>query len=141
MPYTRPSSRCVKLVAGAAAGARWLCGLALALTIEDLLMLRSEMPDGVRLLVGAAAVLALALALSSALRRACRRHAAPLAAAALVAVLAAVPAWTTFRFADRTGTLTEEYTAHGTRPASSPAAGAGSTSTAATAPSPSSAAR
>jgi hypothetical protein len=111
---------------------RLLHGLAVALAAQNLLLLHTQMPDGVRLAVAAADLAVVALALSPRLRgwlaapggprRGGRRAAAgaggggrwpALAAVAAVGALAGVPWLARFRAADRTRAFTQEYTAHG----------------------------
>lgn len=90
----------------------WIRGLAMALAVQDLLMLRSSMPRGVRWLLAVALLGALALALSSRLRELLERRWRLAAALGAVALLAFVPAWVEFRIRDRERAFEEEYTAH-----------------------------
>jgi hypothetical protein len=88
--------------------------LTAALLVQDLLMLHSVMPRGVRLAAAALDLLAAALVFSPALRRRVWRFLPALAGAATVALLAATPWLARFRAADRTRALATEFTAHDT---------------------------
>ncbi|HVT57369.1 MAG TPA: hypothetical protein VHR45_03130 [Thermoanaerobaculia bacterium] len=92
----------------------WLRGIALALAVQSLLQLHSEMPHGVRLTMALADLGAVAFGLSPALRGLARRRAAALAAAALALALAGAPLLARFRVADRPRALAAEWTAHST---------------------------
>jgi hypothetical protein len=95
-------------------GDAWLKGLTLVLLIQDLLMLHAEMPLGVRLVIGAVDVLAVALAFSPGLRATLVRHRRALAAAAVALAVAAAPSLSRFRAADRLRAFEMEFTAHKT---------------------------
>ncbi len=95
---------------------RWLQGIALAIAIQDLLQLHTQLSDGMRLVIGAADVAAVAWALAPRWRRtaaAARPVLAVVAAATALAMLAAVPWFARFRAGDRTRAFLHEYTAHG----------------------------
>jgi 4-amino-4-deoxy-L-arabinose transferase-like glycosyltransferase len=99
---------------------RLLHGLAVALAAQDLLLLHTQMPDGVRLAVAAADLAVVALALSPRLRGWLAAPGGPrrggrraLATLAVLGALAGVPCLARFRAADRTRAFTQEYTAHG----------------------------
>ena len=90
----------------------WLAGITLALLIQDLLMLHAEMPHGVRLVVAALDVTAVALALSPGLRGFARRRVRELAVAAVVLALAGAPFLAEFRVKDRARAFLREFTTH-----------------------------
>jgi hypothetical protein len=92
----------------------WLRGVALALAVQDLLMLHAEMPRGVRLLLAAVDSAAVALAFSPALRAFAVRRRRELAAAAAVAAVLAAPSLSRFRLEDRGRAFNMELTAHKT---------------------------
>jgi hypothetical protein len=95
-------------------GDAWLRGLALAVVIQDLLMLHAEMPRGVRAVVGVADVLAVAVALSPALRAFAVRRRRELAALGAILAVTGAPYLSRFRMADRARAFAMEYTAHKT---------------------------
>ncbi|HKH48944.1 MAG TPA: hypothetical protein VKM72_30125 [Thermoanaerobaculia bacterium] len=90
----------------------WIAGLALALLIQDLLMLHAEMPRGVRLALAAVDIAAVALALSPGLRGFARRRIRELAVAAVVLAVATAPALARFRVQDRGRAFLREFTTH-----------------------------
>lgn len=90
----------------------WISGLALALLIQDLLMLHAEMPRGVRLALAAVDAAAVALALSPNLRGFARRRSRELTVAAVVLALAASPFLAQFRVQDRGRAFLREFTTH-----------------------------
>ena len=92
----------------------WLTGIALALAIQDLLMLHAEMPRGVRLALAALDALAVSLALWPGLRSFVRRRWKPLAAAAAVLLIAGAPYLGERRVKDRGRAFLNEFTAHRT---------------------------
>lgn len=106
------------LFAGAATlGERWLEGrwlrlLAIAVAIQDLMMLHTAMSRTVRLVLAGLLAMAALLAGSSTVRRLAAAHWKALAATAGVAVLLSTPPWTTFRVNDRERAFEQEYTAH-----------------------------
>ncbi len=90
----------------------WLRLLAVALAIQDLLMLRAAMPRQVRLALAAILLAVVVLGASRRLRETLARRWLPVTAAVAVTALAAVPALVSFRVADRERAFAEEYTAH-----------------------------
>jgi hypothetical protein len=90
----------------------WIAGIALALLVQDLLMLHAEMPRGVRLALAAVDAAAVALALSPGLRGFARRQARALAVAAVLLALAAAPLLARFRVEDRGRAFLREFTTH-----------------------------
>lgn len=95
-------------------GDRWLRGVALALLVQDLLMLHAEMPRGVRLALAAFDVLAVAAALSPRLRTFGQRRGRELAAATAVLLVLGAPYLAEFRVADRGRAFLREFTTHQT---------------------------
>lgn len=92
----------------------WRRGLALAFAAQSVLQLHAEMPQGVRLALAAADLLAVALAFSPSLRSLLVRRAPAVAAAAVVLALVAAPLLARFRVEDRPRALATEWTAHQT---------------------------
>jgi hypothetical protein len=92
----------------------WMRYTVLALLIQDLLMLHAEMPHGVRLVVGAADILAVALAFSPGLRAFVVRRRRELAIAALTAAILAAPFLSRYHMGDRGRAFGMEFTAHKT---------------------------
>ncbi len=90
----------------------WLAGITLALLVQDLLMLHAEMPRGVRLVLAAVDVAAVALALSPGLRSFARRRVRELTVAAVVLALAGSPLLARFRVQDRARAYLREFTTH-----------------------------
>jgi len=90
----------------------WLAGIALALLVQDLLMLHAEMPRAVRLVLAAVDVAAVALALSPGLRSFSRRRVRELAVAAMVLALAGSPLLAGYRVRDRARAYLREFTTH-----------------------------
>jgi hypothetical protein len=74
--------------------------------------MHTEMPHGVRVIVGAIDVLAVALALSPWLRQLARRRARALAVAGIFLAVALAPVLGSFRLDDRARALGQEYQAH-----------------------------
>lgn len=95
-------------------GARdaWMVGIALALLIQDLLMLHNEMPRQVRLALAVVDLLAVAFALSAGLRGLARRRMRELAVAAVILALAGAPFLSRFRVEDRARAFLREFTTH-----------------------------
>ncbi len=92
----------------------WLGGITLAFLIQDLLMLHTEMPRGVRLTLAVLDTLAVALALWPGLRAFARRRWKLLAAATVVLLVAGAPYLGAFRVDDRGRAFLDEFTAHRT---------------------------
>lgn len=90
----------------------WIRGLALAVAVQDLLMLHAVLPRQVRWLLAAILVGAAAAALSPRLREVARRRRKPILAAAAVVVVVATPPFAAFRAADRGRAFAQELTAH-----------------------------
>lgn len=90
----------------------WITGIALALLIQDLLMLHAEMPREVRLALAVVDVLAVALALSPGLRGFAGRRVRELAVAAVILALAGAPLLARFRVQDRSRAFLREFTTH-----------------------------
>lgn len=90
----------------------WMTGIALALLIQNLLMLHAEMPREVRLALALVDVLAVALALSPGLRGFARRRFRELAVAAVILALAGAPFLARFRVQDRSRAFLREFTTH-----------------------------
>ncbi len=88
--------------------------LALLLAAQGLLQLHAEMSPGVRIVLAAVDVAAVALALSPALRGFIRRRAGAIAAVSLVFVLAGAAPLARFRIADRDRALASEWVVHAT---------------------------
>jgi hypothetical protein len=95
-------------------GARdaWMVGIALALLIQDLLMLHNEMPRQVRIALAVVDLLAVAFALSAGLRGFARRRARELAVAAVILALVGAPFLSRFRVEDRARAFLREFTTH-----------------------------
>lgn len=93
------------------AAVRWL---ALLILIQDLLMLHTEMPRTVRLMLAAVDVLLVVAALSPRFRSFGRRRWRELAVAGLALALLAAPLHARFRQRDRARAFRTEYTAHKT---------------------------
>ena len=91
---------------------RWLRLLAIAVAVQDLLMLNPRMPLGVRwtLLIGL--VVVLALGLSARIRQVALRRWRPLAGLATILLLVLVPAFARFRVRDRERAFAQDYVAH-----------------------------
>jgi hypothetical protein len=92
----------------------WLSALALALALQSMLQLHSEMPHEVRMTLGLVDLGLAALAVSPALRAFARRRWRGLAAAALALAVLGAPRLARFRVADRDRALRSEWTAHST---------------------------
>ncbi|HEX2645389.1 MAG TPA: hypothetical protein VHU81_20490, partial [Thermoanaerobaculia bacterium] len=92
----------------------WIEGLAIALAVQGLLMLHTEMPRDVRLAVALTDALAAAVVLSPRLRVFLRRRWPPLAVAGLGACILIAPLLASFRVEDRRRAFFQEYTAHKT---------------------------
>ena len=92
----------------------WLVGIALALAVQDLLMLHAEMPRGVRLALVVVDVVAVAFALSPGLRGFARRRARELAVAAVLLLVIGAPYLGRFRVQDRARAFLREFTTHKT---------------------------
>jgi hypothetical protein len=92
----------------------WQSGIAIALACQGVLQLHAEMPRGVRLAIALADLGAVVLGLSSGLRRLVRRRAGACAAAALALALVGAPVLGSFRRADRSRALANEWTVHST---------------------------
>jgi hypothetical protein len=90
----------------------WLRWTAVAVAVQDLLMLRAAMPRQVRVALALGLLAAVVLGASSRLRRGLARRWLPVTAVAAVAALASVPALVSYRVADRERAFAEEYTAH-----------------------------
>ncbi len=90
---------------------RWL---ALLILIQDLLMLHTEMPRTVRLILAAVDILLVAAALSPRFRSFARRRWRELAVAGLMLALLSAPLLARFRVRDRARAFRTEYTAHKT---------------------------
>lgn len=97
-------------------GARdaWMVGLALALAVQDLLMLHAEMPRGVRLALVVVDIVAVVLALSPGLRGFVRRRARELTVAAALLLVIGAPFLGRFRVEDRARAFLREFTTHKT---------------------------
>lgn len=92
----------------------WMVGIALALAVQDLLMLHAEMPRGVRLALVVVDLLAVTFALSPGLRGFARRRARELAAAAALLLVIGAPYLGRFRVEDRARAFLREFTTHKT---------------------------
>jgi hypothetical protein len=92
----------------------WIEGLAIALAVQGLLMLHTEMPRDVRLAVALADAGAAALVFSPRLRAFLRRRWAPIAVAGLGICILIAPLLASFRVEDRRRAFFQEYTAHKT---------------------------
>lgn len=93
----------------------WLGAFALALLVQDLILLHAEMPFGVRIALAIVDVAAVALAISPALRALLHRRALPIAVAASAALmLIGAPLLGRWRVADRGRAFAEESTFHET---------------------------
>lgn len=90
----------------------WLRGLALAVAVQDVLMVRPSWPREVRLLLAAGLAVALLLALSPRLRGVLASRWKVLATAGCFAVVALAPALGGYRLRDRERAFQEEFTAH-----------------------------
>jgi hypothetical protein len=93
---------------------RWMEGIAIAFLAQGMLQLHAEMPRGVRLVLAAADLAAVALALSPALRAFAVRRRRELAVAALALAVLGAPFLARFRVEDRARALDKEFTAHAT---------------------------
>jgi hypothetical protein len=91
---------------------RWLEGITLALMIQGLLQLHTEMPHQVRLAIAVADLGAVALLFSTRLRAFAARRRRELAAAVVILALLGAPFLAAFRVADRARALAMEYTVH-----------------------------
>lgn len=100
--------------AGSEGRGGWIEGLAVALAVQGLLMLHTEMPRDVRLAVALADALAAAVVLSAGLRGFLKRRWAPLAAVGLGAAILIAPLLASFRVEDRRRAFFQEYTTHKT---------------------------
>ena len=106
------------VLAGAAAlGERWIEGrwlrlLAIAVAIQDLLMLHASMPRSVRLVLAGALLAAAVLAGSAGARRLATGHWKTVAVVATVLAVLSAPLLARFRIADRERAFEQEYTAH-----------------------------
>jgi len=106
------------LFAGATAlGERWMDGrwlrlLAVAVAIQDLLMLHTAMPRTIRLALAGVLIAAAVLASSAGARRLAAARWKTLAVAAGVLAMLSAPLLARFRIADRERAFAEEYTAH-----------------------------
>ena len=90
----------------------WLRWTAVALAVQDLLMLRAAMPRQVRVALALGLLAAVALGASGRLRRGLARRWLSATTVAILAALASVPALVSYRVADRERAFAEEYTAH-----------------------------
>ncbi len=91
---------------------RWLRWTAVALAIQDLLMLRATMPRQVRVALVLILLAVVALGASQRLRRSLALRWRPAVVVIALAILASVPALVSFRVGDRERAFLEEYTAH-----------------------------
>ncbi len=93
---------------------RWIEGIALALAVQSLLQLHSEMPRGVRIAMAVVDLAVVALALAPKLRAWLVPRAPAVAALGVVVALGAAPFLAAFRVADRGRALAQDLTVHAT---------------------------
>lgn len=90
----------------------WLRGLALAVAVQDVMMVRTALPRESRIVLAAALAVALALALAPRLRRALGERWRLLAVGGCLALIAVAPPLAGYRIEDRERAFEEEFTAH-----------------------------
>lgn len=90
----------------------WVRGLAIAVLVQDLLMVRTALPRESRIFLAAALAVALALALAPRLRRGLVARWRLLAVGGCLAAIALAPVLAGHRIRDRERAFEEEYTAH-----------------------------
>lgn len=92
--------------------AGWLRGLALAILIQDLLMLNPRMPYQVRMLLAWVLVGAVVIAVAPRLRAWLVGHGRAVAAVGGLCLLLGVPPWASFRIRDRQRAFEQDYIVH-----------------------------